>query len=77
MAQPHFDPFSAHLCINRRPLQTSEGKDLKVVPPNLRTNILEKITKVVTNVLTHYIFASHANILTECVTKQEKNVRTK
>ena len=41
----------------------------------MRTNILEKITKVVTNVRSHDIFANHANILTECVTKHDKNVR--
>ena len=50
------------------------GRLLRAVPSNVRTNILEKITKVVTNVRTHDIFASH--ILTVCVTKQEKNVRT-
>ena len=49
----------------------------RAVPPNVRANVLEKISKVDTNVRTHDIFVSHVNILTECVTKQEKNVRTK
>ena len=57
-------------------IKSGEPRSQRVVPPNVRTNILEKIPKLVTNVLKHDIFPSPANILTECVTKQEKNVRT-